>query len=1039
MAVGVYRNDPSTFKFPNNCSRRQFLDYWDTVFIAFDQAESPLQEATAAKAAQAWSSAYHFEKHLIKKSKPRKVFPATIDTGDNRNPTLHNAQDDLAKRALRAARLVPHARVSDVSKALRTAAPIALNDNVLHQIQQCYPSATAEEKTTFDPKPLAGFTVDRDALARVIMSRAPKSHPGASGITFDVLQHFCLWTYKLEDEHNPDPRWDRLCRLVSKIMSGNATALSHFLLDVIGAVFNKNAEKLDGSFALRNLGIEESLLRIAATLVFERVLPPAMTKGFLSYFDLGAGKKAGAEIFGRIAAMLSRSGAPVAVFDVVKAFNNLRRKDIMEAVAAFNHPLLTAFVHFLFSRDSKVSFKCPLSGHIFDFFLTKGIHQGNPLSVFLFCLTIAYILKPLRTAYPNAIVAAFVDDIYLGMHKDHVREYPAFVREFMQLFQKHGLQFDLSSSAKSSVFSIHPLPDDVASSFRVLGIKCQNNGIAPCKIPTGSASFIQAFAAKATAKLHNRFLAFKALWPALLRYSSSLRRPVPFFEHYLNLVRLSFISMPTYVLRTLTPSACVAYSRLATEWALALIHNVLPPSVPLPRGEASISQSYPNLLSISSRILQLPLARGGLSLRLPDSIKDIAYAASCIDCMPAMHVAASRIKIRCAQFLVPELQLTQQRIRKLLPSLTLNTWLRLEDSEDDLRTGPLQQQLTVMLNAAEIDSIAADLTPWPEYYLTFTARVDKKQEHVSWPINPRARGNLQLAALSDAEFSRTISIAILHPFIDPRVCSCGGTIDPAGFHLLSCKHNHYGVLHDRVKHAVAARIRSLVTAEIAPITVLLEQPMSSHFPLRSPAMRDDPMRVADLIVSLHSELQQHVVACDFVSCFARNFHADKNYHHELSKKAREKRKKYANYALTTDNFFPLPFGRTNVLSPEICDFCSMVDRHFPNHFHAERKLRATFSRAIYVGTSQLMNLAVRRLQLSVTARVRAPLVSPAAVLSPYASLSRYRLIRRPPHKFSSTHALLIPRLAAILAGSLLDSQEAESQGVEDETFSELSE
>jgi ribonuclease HI len=291
----LFRTDIESLKFPNNCSRRQFLDYWDTVFIALNQAETPLQEATAAKAARAWSSAYHFEKHLIKRSKPRKVFPATVDTGDNRNPTLHNAQDDLAKRALRAARLVPHARVSDVAKALRTAAPIALTDDVLHQIQQCYPSASAEEKTTFEPRPLTGFTVDRDALARVIMSRAPKSHPGASGITFDVLQHFCLWSYKLEDEHNPDPRWDRFCRLISKIMSGNATALSLFLLDVIGAVFNKNAEKLDGSFALRNLGIEESLLRIAATLVFERVLPPAMAKGFLSHFDLGAGRKAGAK------------------------------------------------------------------------------------------------------------------------------------------------------------------------------------------------------------------------------------------------------------------------------------------------------------------------------------------------------------------------------------------------------------------------------------------------------------------------------------------------------------------------------------------------------------------------------------------------------------------------------------------------------------------------------------------------------------------------------------------------------------------------
>jgi hypothetical protein len=82
-----------------------------------------------------------------------------------------------------------------------------------------------------------------------------------------------------------------------------------------------------------------------------------------------------------------------------------------------------------------------------------------------------------------------------------------------------------------------------------------------------------------------------------------------------------------------------------------------------------------------------------------------------------------------------------------------------------------------------------------------------------------------------------------------------------------------------------------------------------------------------------------------------------------------------------------------------------------------------------------MNLAVRRMQLSVAARVRAPAVSPAAVLSPFVSLAKFRVIPRAPAKFSSSHALLIPRLSSILAGHFANSREVSrlgSEGLSDE-------
>ena len=48
-----------------------------------------------------------------------------------------------------------------------------------------------------------------------------------------------------------------------------------------------------------------------------------------------------------------------------------------------------------------------------------------------------------------------------------------------------------------------------------------------------------------------------------------------------------------------------------------------------------------------------------------------------------------------------------------------------------------------------------------------------------------------------------MALAILHPFVAPRLCACGNSIDPAGFHFLYCKHNHFSGLRDRVR-AIAA-------------------------------------------------------------------------------------------------------------------------------------------------------------------------------------------------------------------------------------------
>jgi hypothetical protein len=111
-------------------------------------------------------------------------------------------------------------------------------------------------------------------------------------------------------------------------MSGNASPMSKMLHEVFGAFFDKNAEKANAPRALRNIGIEESLVRVASTLVFNQVIKPAIDNNFITSLDLGCSRQNGAEIFGRVAAMCASMGHTVSVFDVVKAFNNLRREPL---------------------------------------------------------------------------------------------------------------------------------------------------------------------------------------------------------------------------------------------------------------------------------------------------------------------------------------------------------------------------------------------------------------------------------------------------------------------------------------------------------------------------------------------------------------------------------------------------------------------------------------------------------------------------------------------------------------------------------------
>jgi len=81
------------------------------------------------------------------------------------------------------------------------------------------------------------------------------------------------------------------------------------------------------------------------------------------------------------------------------------------------------------------------------------------------------------------------------------------------------------------------------------------------------------------------------------------------------------------------------------------------------------------MLEVSRRIMQLPLSRGGLSLRLPISIFRIAYSASCIDCSPTVALAAAALRIRKYDpYDFGELRITAEQIYSTIPIITHETF-----------------------------------------------------------------------------------------------------------------------------------------------------------------------------------------------------------------------------------------------------------------------------------------------------------------------------------------------------------------------------
>lgn len=277
-----------------------------------------------------------------------------------------------------------------------------------------------------------------------------------------------------------------------------------------------------------------------------------------------------------------------------------------------------------------------------------------------------------------------------------------------------------------------------------------------------------------------------------------------------------------------------------------------------------------------------------------------------------------------------------------------------------------QHSFTALLNDHEVEAIAQELAPTPMYFLAFKARTDPRQEHSSWPFNPVVRAHYAIGPLLNSEFSRAIQLASLRPTFNRQSwCSvCREEIDPVGLHLLKCKSTHFTEMHNVTKHALAQRLRSLMTSQMATISVHVEAPVSRWCKLLPQHPVESVARIADIVILLSGLTQQDVIVTDVVSTLCRTPNASDGFYFELNQAETQKRSIYREYDITLHHFFPLAFGRTNILSRESLRFCDFVGKYFPKSLRVADRLRATFSRSITAGVAATFNAAVRRLQLA---------------------------------------------------------------------------
>ena len=249
------------------------------------------------------------------------------------------------------------------------------------------------------PPPVIGseppITLQRDVFLRALKSAPRGSAPGPSGLRFEHLKA-CMEVRDLSD---------CLLAVAQRVVTGGpGPSIGRALAAARLIALPK------GDHDVRAIAVGEVFRRLVARSIC--LQEKATMADILSPMQYGVAVPGGLDqIVHQIQAGLeAHDDWGLFKCDLQNAFNSVSREAFFRETSC-HLPSIMPFTRLLYGQPSPLIYKgSDTSSEILS---CEGVHQGDPLGPFYFCVAIHPVLQSLSESHPDLLVSAFFDDVNL--------------------------------------------------------------------------------------------------------------------------------------------------------------------------------------------------------------------------------------------------------------------------------------------------------------------------------------------------------------------------------------------------------------------------------------------------------------------------------------------------------------------------------------------------------------------------------------------------------------------------------------------------
>ena len=716
--------------------------------------------------------------------------------------------DDIKQKA--AHRLVSQGELSRAAQRLIADKVATPNQATLDSLRRLHPPAEPPSKPDVGRNEhFEALSIDTEYLIAALKTAPRGSAPGPTGWRYEHLRAFL-------GEASSDPEAVPCPTFVRRMLFGDLPDICR-RIQASARLFA--LEKSDGG--VRPIAIGDVLRRwITKALCMQHKVA---FQEDLSPLQFAVGTEAGSEkIFRAAQTFIETEGGPfnrrvLISLDCRNAFNSVDRQTMLDELG-MKYPAMVDFFWQFYGQPALLWFRMD-DGSVETILSEQGTQQGDAAGPFLFCLAFQPALLQLQQEFPDAFLAAFMDDVIGGIDESQIAP---FTDAADRIFLTHmlSLRRDKSCAWSPQWLQSSDIPPEATNA-----ITCSTEGIKVVGGPIGSDTYVNGRLNKVLGK-HRRLL------DAL----------VPFAEQYLQdaalLLRYCAVPRMSYYCRLLPPAAstilrAAAQHDFAVLTAAGLMYD--------------IGQPHPPVI----RQLRLPIRLGGLGLTSAAEVAPAAFLGS-------VAVSANEVLERFADR--PWMPAGGAAAFLSLPWLTTAADVhnaisnRLNLNQNDL------PPLPTLIQGDTVSTLQKTLTD-KIHKATFEACFD------SFPDTTRARPRILschgpaasgwLTAipstarkqLSNHEYRLAVLLRLglnLPQALQSRRCVCNGNVDSFGDHFFLC---HRGNQRS-MKHNA---LRDLFRRLLAEVNIPADTEVHLHSLGITPPSSDPNQQRMDLYFILDGE------------------------------------------------------------------------------------------------------------------------------------------------------------------------------------------